>query len=44
MKSPTALSSIVAQTCTLIYFMFFLMMPFYTRWDKTKPVPERVTS
>lgn len=44
MKPPTALSTIVAQVSTLIYFLFFLMMPFYTRWDKTKPVPERVTS
>ncbi len=26
-----------------IYFLFFLLMPIYTRLDKTKPVPERVT-
>ncbi len=44
MKPPTELKTLVAQIGTLIYFMFFLMMPFYTRWDKTKPVPERVTS
>jgi ubiquinol-cytochrome c reductase cytochrome b subunit len=25
------------------YFAFFLLMPFYTRWDRTKPVPQRVT-
>ncbi len=29
--------------CTLIYFLFFFLMPIYTRLDKTKPVPERVT-
>ena len=31
------------QTFTLIYFMFFLLMPWYTHYDKTRPVPERVT-
>jgi ubiquinol-cytochrome c reductase cytochrome b subunit len=35
---------IAAQIGTLIYFLFFFLMPFYTQWDKTKPVPERVTS
>src|ERR1700761_3418622 len=25
------------------YFAFFLLMPFYSRWDPVKPVPERVT-
>ncbi len=44
MTPPTELKTFAAQICTLIYFAFFLMMPFYTRWDKTKPVPERVTS
>ena len=32
-----------AQLCTLIYFAFFFLMPIYTKLDKTKPVPERVT-
>jgi len=32
-----------AQTFTIIYFLFFLLMPWYTTLDKTKPVPERVT-
>jgi len=27
-----------------IYFAFFILMPWYTRADKTKPVPERVTA
>jgi ubiquinol-cytochrome c reductase cytochrome b subunit len=26
-----------------IYFAFFILMPWYTRIDQTKPVPERVT-
>ena len=25
------------------YFAFFVLMPWYTRWDPVKPVPERVT-
>nr|WP_230408989.1 cytochrome bc complex cytochrome b subunit [Zooshikella harenae] len=32
-----------AQVCTVIYFLFFLLMPWYTRVEKTKPVPDRVT-
>ena len=33
----------VARVCTVIYFGFFLLMPWYTKIDSTKPVPERVT-
>jgi ubiquinol-cytochrome c reductase cytochrome b subunit len=33
----------LAQLGTAIYFLFFLAMPWYTRWESTKPVPERVT-
>jgi ubiquinol-cytochrome c reductase cytochrome b subunit len=32
-----------AQLGTVLYFAFFLLMPWFTRMDKTKPVPERVT-
>lgn len=32
-----------AQICTVLYFAFFALMPWYTKYDKTKPVPERVT-
>jgi ubiquinol-cytochrome c reductase cytochrome b subunit len=35
--------TLAAQVCTLIYFAFFLLMPWYTRLDKTRPEPERVT-
>lgn len=34
----------IAQAGTLIYFAFFFFMPWYTERDKTKPVPERVTT
>ncbi len=40
---PTDGRTAVAQVCTILYFAFFLLMPFYSKWDKTKPVPERVT-
>jgi ubiquinol-cytochrome c reductase cytochrome b subunit len=32
------------QILTLVYFGFFALMPWYSTVDKTKPVPERVTS
>jgi ubiquinol-cytochrome c reductase cytochrome b subunit len=34
---------ILARLFTAAYFAFFLLMPWYTRIDKTKPEPERVT-
>jgi ubiquinol-cytochrome c reductase cytochrome b subunit len=37
-------ATVVARIFTVIYFLFFLLMPWYTRIDKTKPEPERVTS
>jgi ubiquinol-cytochrome c reductase cytochrome b subunit len=36
-------ATIVARLLTVVYFLFFLLMPWYTARDKTKPVPERVT-
>ena len=33
----------VARVCTVVYFLFFFLMPWYTARDKVKPVPERVT-
>jgi ubiquinol-cytochrome c reductase cytochrome b subunit len=35
--------TVVAQLFTVVYFAFFLLMPWYTKIEKTKPVPERVT-
>ena len=35
--------TIVGRILTVFYFLFFLSMPIWTRIDKTKPVPERVT-
>ena len=39
--SPTA--TLMAQIGTIFYFAYFVLMPWYTRVEKTKPVPERVT-
>ena len=36
-------ATVVARVLTVVYFLFFLLMPWYTARDKTKPVPERVT-
>jgi ubiquinol-cytochrome c reductase cytochrome b subunit len=41
--APTAGRTMLAQAGTIVYFAFFLLMPIYTRIDKTKPVPDRVT-
>ena len=35
--------TIAGQIGTFVYFAFFLLMPWYTRMDKTKPEPDRVT-
>lgn len=39
----TGLYTLLAQICSTIYFAFFILMPFYTKIDNDKPVPERVT-
>src|SRR6056300_254069 len=39
----TDIATIVARIFTVLYFAFFLLMPFYSKKDKTKPVPKRVT-
>lgn len=41
--APTPGRTLLSQVCTILYFAFFILMPFYTRMEKTKPVPERVT-
>jgi ubiquinol-cytochrome c reductase cytochrome b subunit len=37
------IATVVARVCTLVYFLFFLLMPWYTAKDKTKTEPTRVT-
>ena len=36
-------ATIVARVLTVVYFSFFILMPWYTKVDKEKPEPERVT-
>ncbi|MBP7177883.1 MAG: cytochrome b, partial [Moraxellaceae bacterium] len=33
----------LAQILTVLYFLYFLLMPVYTSIEKCKPVPERLT-
>ena len=40
---PTPGRTLVAQICTVLYFLFFLLMPVFTKLDRTLPVPDRVT-
>ncbi|MGD0504057.1 MAG: cytochrome bc complex cytochrome b subunit [Steroidobacteraceae bacterium] len=43
LKPPSGIYPLLAKICTALYFAFFLLMPWYTRIDRVKPVPERVT-
>jgi ubiquinol-cytochrome c reductase cytochrome b subunit len=40
----TPVATTLARLFTTIYFGFFLLMPIYTRWEKTKPVPKSLTT
>ena len=42
-KTPTPLYTTLAQIFTVIYFAFFLLMPWYSKIDKCKPEPKRVS-
>jgi ubiquinol-cytochrome c reductase cytochrome b subunit len=37
-------ATVVAQLCTVLYFLFFLSLPIVSKLDRTKVEPERVTS
>jgi len=41
-RPPQGLYVVLARIFTAVYFAFFWLMPFYTRIDRVKPVPERV--
>jgi ubiquinol-cytochrome c reductase cytochrome b subunit len=43
LQVPTPLYAILSRVFTVIYFAFFVLMPFYSSLEKTKPVPNRVT-
>ena len=42
-QAPSKAGTIAAQVCTALYFAYFILMPWYTRVEKTQPEPERVT-
>ncbi len=42
LKSPSEGRTFLAQVCTVIYFAYFIGMPFWTKREKSRPVPERV--
>ena len=42
-QPPTPTLTFFARLFSITYFGFFLLMPIYSKLDKTKPVPERVT-
>ena len=35
-------ATVLARILTVVYFLFFVLMPWYTARDSVKPVPERV--
>ena len=43
MQSVTPLNVFLARVFTVLYFAFFILMPWYTSIGKTKDVPERLT-
>ncbi len=42
-QPATGVYTMLARVFTVVYFAYFLLMPFYTKYDKIKPVPERVS-
>jgi ubiquinol-cytochrome c reductase cytochrome b subunit len=43
LQPATGIYPALSLVFTVLYFAFFLLMPFYTQYEKTKPVPTRVT-
>jgi ubiquinol-cytochrome c reductase cytochrome b subunit len=43
LQQPTEPIVLLCRVFTVLYFAFFVLMPFYSRIEKTKPVPTRVT-
>jgi ubiquinol-cytochrome c reductase cytochrome b subunit len=42
-QPPGGWRTVLGQLCIVLYFSFFIFMPWYTRREQTKPVPDRVT-
>ena len=41
-KPVNEMRTLIAQICTVFYFAPFILMPIYTKYEKTKEVPERL--
>jgi ubiquinol-cytochrome c reductase cytochrome b subunit len=44
MQPPSGIFPLLARIFTIVYFAFFLLMPWWSRMGSFKPVPDRVTS
>jgi ubiquinol-cytochrome c reductase cytochrome b subunit len=43
LQPATATYTLLARVFTVLYFLFFLAMPFYSKFDKTKTPPDRIS-
>ncbi len=43
MHAPSPTRNLISQVCAVIYFAFFLLMPWWSAMGTFKPVPKRVT-
>jgi ubiquinol-cytochrome c reductase cytochrome b subunit len=41
-KPVNEMRTLLAQICTLLYFLPLILMPIYTKYEKTLEVPERL--
>ena len=41
-QPPSPAANLIAKICTLIYFAFFVLMPWWSTMGQPKPVPDRV--
>ena len=44
LQAPTPLYTMLSRVFSVIYFAFFILMPYYSSIENTKPVPTRVTA
>jgi ubiquinol-cytochrome c reductase cytochrome b subunit len=44
LQPPTGLGTALSQIGTIYYFAFFFGLTVFHKFEKSKPVPERVTS
>jgi ubiquinol-cytochrome c reductase cytochrome b subunit len=43
LNPPSPNFVLLGRICTVGYFLYFVGMPFYTRWERVKPAPERLS-